>query len=51
MKEVAHEQGHCGASQPRFEVSLWGIQISGYGATGIAAAVVVVGLIVAGYRF
>jgi hypothetical protein len=39
------------SEQPQFNISFWGIQISGHGVTGILAAVLVVCIFVAVYRF
>ncbi|MFZ5734744.1 MAG: hypothetical protein ACOY4O_18565 [Pseudomonadota bacterium] len=39
------------SDQPRFDISFWGIQISGHGIVGIVAAVAVVGMFVLLSRF
>jgi len=38
-------------SEPRFDIHFWGIKISAQGLAGIAAAVLVVGLVLAVYRY
>jgi hypothetical protein len=41
----------CAMSQPKFDIYIWGIKISAQGVVGIAAAVLVVMLVLASYRF
>jgi hypothetical protein len=41
----------CVMSEPRFDIHFWGIKISAQGLTGIAAAVLVVGMFLAVYRW
>jgi hypothetical protein len=36
---------------PKFDIAFWGIKISAQGAAGIVAAVIVVGMFIALYRF
>jgi len=38
------------SEQPKLELSIWGIRISGTGIAGIAAAVFIFGLVVFGLR-
>jgi hypothetical protein len=41
----------CAMSQPKFDISIWGIKISAQGVVGITAAVLVVLSVLAFYRF
>jgi hypothetical protein len=38
-------------SEPKFDISFWGIKISAQSLVGIVAAVVVVGMVLAVYRY
>jgi hypothetical protein len=38
-------------SEPKFDIYFWGIRISAQGLAGIAAAVLVVGMLLAVYRY
>jgi hypothetical protein len=37
--------------EPKFDIHFWGIKISAQGLAGIAAAVLVVGMLLAVYRY
>jgi hypothetical protein len=42
---------NCVMSEPKFDIHFWGVKISAQGLAGIAAAVVVVGMLLAVYRY
>ena len=37
--------------EPKFDINFWGIKISARGLAGIVAAVLVVGMVLAAYRY